>query len=137
MAQRMTAGGIGVGFDGTASLTIADQATVTTTGLTVAANYEAGIIDTVDVNDATLNVTQYFTIGDAGTGTATIEDGASLLDSEGGVIGNNAGSTGSLTVTGVGSNFSVTGSSNGVNVGFGGDGNLTVEGRRDVHIRFS
>ena len=120
-------GGIGVGFDGTASLTIADQATVTTTGLTVAANYEAGIIDTVDVNDATLNVTQYLTIGDAGTGTATIEDGASLSDSEGGVIGNNAGSTGSLTVTGEGSNFSVTGSPNGVNVGFGGDGNLTVE----------
>jgi T5SS/PEP-CTERM-associated repeat protein len=219
-------GDIAVGFDGTASLTIEDQAIVTATSMDVGINYDLGVTDTVTVDGATLSIADYLTIGNSGTGTVTIEDDATYdgggltigfnagstgtltvtgvgsnidlsgfftignsgtgtvivedgatydssggnigfnagstgtltvtgvgsnidlsgfftignsgtgtvivedgatYDSSGGSIGNNAGSTGSLTVAGEGSSFSVTGSSNGVSVGFGGDGNLTVE----------
>jgi T5SS/PEP-CTERM-associated repeat protein len=93
---------IGVGFDGTASMTIADQAVVTTTNMEVAFKYDAGVTDTLDINDATLNVGQGITIADAGTANATVENGGTIntgfLS-----LANQAGSAGSLTVTGAGS----------------------------------
>jgi T5SS/PEP-CTERM-associated repeat protein len=92
---------IGVGFDGTASLTIADHAVVTTGNLDVAAHYDAGVTDTFDINDASL-ITQGITIGDAGTGNATVENGGSLTASFLS-LASQTGSTGSLTVDGPGS----------------------------------
>jgi T5SS/PEP-CTERM-associated repeat protein len=93
---------IGVGFDGTASLTIANHASVTTTYMDVGINYDAGIPDTLDINNATLTVGSYLTIGDAGAGSATIENGG-ILNTGGLTIGNQASGVGSLTVDGAGS----------------------------------
>lgn len=45
---------IGVGFDGTASLTIANQAAVNTTNMDIGVHYDTGVTDTLDVNDASL-----------------------------------------------------------------------------------
>jgi len=93
---------IAVGFDGTASLTIADQAVVTTTNMGVGNNFDAGITDTLDVNGGTLNANQGLTIANAGTANATVENGGTIntgfLS-----IASQAGSAGSLTVTGAGS----------------------------------
>ena len=52
---------------GVRSLTIADHATVATTGMEIGANHDAGITDTLDINSGTLAVGSYLTNGDAGT----------------------------------------------------------------------
>ena len=117
-------GDIAVGFDGTASLIISEEAQVTATYVDVGINFDLGVTDTVTVNDATLNVTQGLTVGDAGTGTVTIEGGATVDDSGGGVIGNNAGSTGTLVVTDAGSTLDVT---DYLTIGSSGAGALTIE----------
>ncbi len=99
---------IGVGFDGTASLTIAAQAMVTTTNMDVAVFYDAGVTDTLDVNNATLSVGQGLTIADAGTANATVENGGAI-NTAFLAIANQAGSIGSLTVTGAGSVVTTSG----------------------------
>ena len=98
---------IGVGFDGTASLTIADHAVVTTTNIDVAVHFDAGVTDTLDINNATL-ISQNIIIGDGGTATATVENGGTLTA---GFISLalQPGSTGSLTVDGAGSLVTATG----------------------------
>jgi T5SS/PEP-CTERM-associated repeat protein len=134
---------IGVGFDGTASLTIANQAAVTTSFMDVASNHDVGVTDTLDVNNATLNATQGLTIGDAGTANATVEGGG-VVNTSFLSIGTQANGTGSLTVTGVGSvvstvgiAFGPTGGSAALNVSNGGavdigSGTTTVAGA--VHV---
>ena len=115
---------ISVGSDGTASLTIADQSMVTATNLTVALNFDTGVTDTVDVNDATLNVSANVTIGNSGSAAVKLENGATV--NVGSLnIAYNTGSTGTLTV--LGSHVTITDPSNGAVVGFNGVGNLTVE----------
>ena len=90
-----------VGLDGTASLTIADQSTVTATNLIVAENFDTGVTDTVDVNAATLNVSNFVTLGNSGTAAVRFENGATV-NAMGFSIANNIGSAGTLTVTGAG-----------------------------------
>ncbi len=89
------------GNSAAASLTIEDQAMVTTTGITVANNYESGVIDTIDVNDATLNDSSYFTIGNYGTASVTFEDGATVNAGSIG-IAEDAGSVATVTIMGAG-----------------------------------
>ena len=120
---------IGVGFDGTASLTIADHAAVTTTYMDVAVNHDAGVTDTLDINNALLT-SQYLTIGDAGTAVATVENGgtitAGFLN-----IANQASGTGSLTVDGAGSVVSTGGMNLGIS---NGTASLTVSNSGAVDI---
>ena len=114
-----------VGQNGTASLTIADNATVTTATMDVAVNHDAGVTDTLDVNHATLTSSQGLTIGDAGTATATVENGGTI-DTGYVSLGNQTSGNGSLMVTGPSSALNIQGTSNGIDVGFSGTGNLTV-----------
>ena len=118
---------IGVGFDGTASLTIADHAVVSTGNMDVGINHDAGVTDTLDVNNATLNAGQGLGIGDAGTATATVENGGTVNTGYLS-LGNQASGNGSLTVNGAGSSVAIQGASSGVNVGFAGAGRLTISG---------
>ena len=114
---------IGVGYDGTASLTIADHAVVTTTQMDVAVFHDVGVTDTLDVNNATLNVSQGLTVADAGTAHATVENGGSITAAFL-TIANQPGSTGALTVDGAGSVVTAT---SGLTMGFsGGSATLTV-----------
>jgi T5SS/PEP-CTERM-associated repeat protein len=120
---------IGVGFDGTASLTIADHAAVTTTYMDVAVYHDVGVTDTLDVNNASLT-SQFLTIGDAGTAIATVENGgtvtAGFLN-----IGNQTSGTGSLTVDGAGSVVSTGGMNLGIS---NGTASLTVSNGGAVDI---
>ncbi|WP_027556498.1 hypothetical protein, partial [Bradyrhizobium sp. Cp5.3] len=93
---------ITVGNDGTASLTVSNQAVVTTTNMGVAYNFDADVTDTLTVDNATLNSTQGLTIANSGTANATVKNGGTITT---GFLSlsNNAGSAGSLTVDGAGS----------------------------------
>src|SRR5262249_7624230 len=94
-----------------------------TTILTAASNYTG--LTTVDGAALIVNgsiVSGPVIAGDARTGALTIANGGTVSD-PGSLIGNQAGSQGIVTVTGVGSTWS-----NGVslNVGFGGNGTLII-----------
>jgi T5SS/PEP-CTERM-associated repeat protein len=116
-----------VGQDGSASLTIADQAVVNTTNMDVALNHDIGVTDTLDINHGTLTVGQGITIGDAGTSVATVENGGVInVNANTLMLGNQATGNGSLTVSGAGSALDIQGVSSGVNVGFAGTGSLTL-----------
>ncbi len=122
---------IGVGFDGTASLTIADHAVVTTTYMDVAVKHDAGVTDTLDVNNATLNVGQALNIGDAGTANATVENGG-IVNTTFLIVANQASGSGSLTVDGTGSVVTVA---NIVNLEpSGGSATLTVSNGGAIDI---
>ncbi len=112
--------GIGIGNYGTASLTIEDNAIVTTTSVNIANSFESGVVDTLVVDDATLNISGYFTVGTGGDASATIRDGATVSAGSVG-LANNAGSTGTLTVTGTGTEVTAP------SLNFGaGSGTLTI-----------
>ena len=124
---------IEVGFDGIASFTIASQAVVSTTYMGIANGFDAGVIDTLDVNDATLNVGQYLTIANAGMASVTIESGGTL-NSLGIGIAYQAGSTGTLVVTGAGTIINTTAQQfQNINVGTDGTASLMVSNHAVVN----
>src|SRR5262249_42172469 len=82
---------------------------------TVAPN--ATVVGTAGATTSQLNV------GDAGTGMLTIQSGGTV-SSGGTPVGVNAGSQGTVTVTGAGSTWTI--SNQGINVGQGGTGMLTI-----------
>ena len=91
-----------IGSLGSAQLhAISNGAAVTTTTMTVAADAVSGVTDMVDVNDATLNVSQYLTIGYLGAANVTFE-GAATVNATNIAIANNAGSSAIVTLTGAG-----------------------------------
>jgi T5SS/PEP-CTERM-associated repeat protein len=116
---------IQVGGSGSAALSIADHAVVLTGNMDVGVNHAAGIIDTLDINNATLTLIQGLTIGDAGTAHATVENGGTINAGYIG-LGGQAGGDGSLTVNGAGSHLAIQGDTDGINVGYGGTGHLTL-----------
>ncbi|WP_456015062.1 autotransporter-associated beta strand repeat-containing protein [Methylorubrum populi] len=86
-------------------------------------------------SSATLNVTgsgtslaiakDTFSVGDGGTGTLTVSDGAVLKTGTISYVGRNAGSTGTVTITGGGSTWDF-GSVTGLRIGSEGTGSVTV-----------
>ncbi|WP_426407043.1 Ig-like domain-containing protein [Bradyrhizobium ganzhouense] len=124
-----------IGFSGQAALSIADHATVATTYVDVGVNQVAGIVDTLDINNATLTLIQGLTIGDAGTAHATVENGGSISAGYVG-LGQQAGGDGSLTIDGAGSHLAIQGDTDGVNVGYGGAGHLTLSGGATITADF-
>ncbi len=101
---------IQIGVDGTASMTIADHAIVTTQTLQMALNHDAGVIDTLDISDATLNATSSFSVAGSGAAHATIENGGVVNTADLFVanINGSSGGVGDLTVTGAGSVVNAT-----------------------------
>jgi len=72
-------------------------------------------------------------IGNSGQGTLEVENGGSFLARVGGIgIGNNAGSTGTVTVSGSGSSITTLGTNGGIGVGNSGAGVLTISGSGTV-----
>jgi len=114
-----------VGGSGLAALSIADHAAVSAGNMDVGAIHAAGIVDTLDINNATLTVAMGLTIGDAGTAHATVENGGSISASYLG-LGSQAGGDGSLTIDGAGSHLAIQGNADGINVGLAGNGHLTL-----------
>lgn len=66
-------------------------------------------------------------VGDSGTGSLTIQN-AATINLQSAFIGNNAGSTGTVTVTDAGSKWNSTDTSNGTIVGFNGIGTFNALG---------
>ncbi len=95
-ANGMTVGNTGVGFMNV------EAGGIFTSGFLTIAQGVGGQADTLDVNDATLDVTGSLTIGNSGNATATFENGASVTATGGLFVANNAGSTASVTITGAG-----------------------------------
>ncbi|OAI57445.1 hypothetical protein AYO49_01940 [Verrucomicrobiaceae bacterium SCGC AG-212-N21] len=82
----------------------------------------AGQSGTLQVSGGTLTTSSSMAVGDFGTGTLTVSNGGVLTSGITG-IGNNAGSTGTLTVTGANSRWNVNGL---FDVGSSGNGTLNV-----------
>ena len=117
-----------IGYDGTATLDIHNGGQVTNG--TDFIGYNTGSHGAVTVSGANglvpskwLNNNGFY-VGYSGTGTLDITDGGQLQTSSGGYIGYNAGSTGTVTVRGTGSAWN---SSTTVDIGYIGNGQLTVE----------
>ena len=79
---------------------------------------------TVTGSGSTLT-TEWLAVGDNGTGTLSVEDGAGVRARWVGV-GNNEGADGTVTVTGSGSTLTAAGTDNGIEVGNEGTGVLEV-----------
>lgn len=116
-----------IGRTGTGSLTIQNGGTLTNRQGSVGS--DIGGDGTVIVtgrdgagNASTWTNTDFLYVGGQGTGTLDILDGGVVTDS-GGYVGNDAGSTGSVTVSGQGSWWNNLGN---VVIGQGGDGTLDV-----------
>ena len=63
-------------------------------------------------------------VGDAGTATLNVSDGAQVL-SAAGIVGNQSGSSGTVSLSGDGSQWIVSGP---LSIGFGGTGSLSIAG---------
>jgi len=114
---------VSVGDEGTGALKIENGGRVNSTG---------GFLGYRDTGNGTVTVTgsgstwyngSYFAVGNHGTGTLYIENGGRVISTSNGSIGHYANSTGTVTVTGAGSSWSVSGL---LRVGVGGDGTLVI-----------
>ncbi|WP_168942072.1 autotransporter domain-containing protein [Parazoarcus communis] len=108
-------------FGGTATLEVLDGASVSTAGARLGG--VANGSGTVTIDDATWTSSGLLSIGYAGSGSFTVQNGA-LANTNGGlIVGHLAGSVGIGSVTGVGSSLNNTGN---LYIGNEGDGTLTI-----------
>jgi len=123
-------GELHVGYEGTGTLTIADGASVTSAGNGGSIGTLAGSAGTVVVTGAGSSwfnsnvsaMTGELYVGKAGTGTLTVENGG-WVRSTSGYLGYASGGSGTATVTGTGSRWTVVGL---LDVGRDGTGTLTI-----------
>ncbi|HBO42410.1 MAG TPA: hypothetical protein DD670_00410, partial [Planctomycetaceae bacterium] len=113
-----------VGHQGYGTLAISAGGSVSSTG-DAYVGYWTGVAGQVSVSGAGSKwaTGKYLHVGESGNGTVTITGGATVNTASYGFIGNNTGSTGKLTIDGVGSKWDVVG---GVFVGYAGDGELNI-----------
>jgi len=107
------------------ALTISNGATVTTAQDYIASSPGSTVSATVTGAGTLWNEHQSQIVGDQGTGSLTIANGATVNVSNGVFIGNNAGGVGSVLVTGAGSTYNVLNGS-GLLVDVRNVGSLTV-----------
>jgi T5SS/PEP-CTERM-associated repeat protein len=116
-------GNIIIGDTGTATLTVTTPGSLTTDVDIYVGNNSASS-GTLIVNGGSLTANRYY-VGLSGTGTVTLTNGADLITT--GVdrkvyVGNFAGATGTLNLSGVGTTLAA----HDLNVGWSGDGTMTV-----------
>jgi T5SS/PEP-CTERM-associated repeat protein len=115
-----------VGDAGTGSLTVQNAASLDDSldGLTLGA--QAASQGTLLVTDAgTMMDVGDLTIGDAGTGTLTVQSGADLAVGGDLTLGGQMGGKGTATITDAGTSFDITGDAT---IGDGGSGTVVVDG---------
>jgi fibronectin-binding autotransporter adhesin len=112
------------GTSGTGVLSVTLGGVINTTGngdIGALANYQGTV--TVDGAGSRWQTTHLLIVGDGGTGALTVSNGG-VVGSAGSIsIGNNAGSSGTVIVTGAGSHIS---SSSDMHVGVNGTGSLEI-----------
>ncbi len=119
---------VGDGATGTGTLRIRSGGDVTAAEIIVGLATSWDGVVTVTDSGSTITVTgsgNALVVGDEGSGALTIKDGADVRASRV-VIGDDAGSQGTVTVTGSGSTLTTTGTGNEVRVGNRGTGTLAV-----------
>src|SRR5258708_9975590 len=117
-----------VGNAGTGTLTISNGGSASGGINGIQGGESAGGIGTLNLTGAgsTLSNSPSLIVGNFGAGTLNIENGATAAISGPIILGNNAGSSGTATVTGAGSTLGTA--TNILWVGFGGTGALNIEG---------
>ena len=113
-----------VGNSGKGALTIQNGGVVSDS-VSLGIGTFAGSTGTVTVDGAgsTLNVGGILFVGEQGAGTMTVRNGGSVGGSSQAIIGDFAGSTGAVTVDGVGSTWT----NDDIRVGFRGTGTLAIQ----------
>lgn len=113
-----------VGNSGTGTLTVQNDAELFATNLYI--GYAAGSSGTATFTgpQASLDVTATIYVGNAGTGAMTVSAGADVVSTSGTIIADEAGITGTLTVTGASSTWTQTGT---MTVGNTGVATLNVQ----------
>ncbi len=117
-------GQLGVGSYGKGTLNVEDGATVSDTQGVIATQAGSTGTATVTGADSSWTNSTYLFVGYSGNGTLNVEDGGTVSNTNYGVIGSNAGSVGTVTVTGAGSSWS---SESSMTAGDSGNGTLTIE----------
>ena len=112
-----------IGINGTsnaaASAAVEIAATTGTTGLVT--------LSTTNSHPASWTIGGTLLLGEGGTGTINVSNGATLTNTAGPTtIGFNVGATGTLTIDGVGSQWKEQANSTAIYVGRGGTGSLTI-----------
>jgi T5SS/PEP-CTERM-associated repeat protein len=107
---------IGPTFGGTGLLSI-DGGTVTALGL------NAGLGGSIEVSGGSLSVSGQATIGQAGSGAASLTQSGGVVSTGDLAIGQNTTSSGTVTVSG--GSLTATGE---INIGAGGNGTATIDG---------
>ncbi|WP_410823788.1 beta strand repeat-containing protein [Methylobacterium oryzisoli] len=111
-----------IGVSGTATLTVGDNGSVTsTTGFIGNGAGSTGTATVTGAGSSWANSATLY-VGNQGTGTLIVQDGGRVSNTVG-VLGNNPGARGTVTVTGAGSTWSST---RDVTVGNVGTGTLTI-----------
>lgn len=113
-------GRVNVGFDGQGNIELSDGATLSSNDAVIGL-YEHG--EVLLTSGASWTMAGQLTVGWGDEGVLRIEDGASVVSSQG-YVGAEAGSDGSVTVTGPGSSWEMTSSN--LNIGHKGTGALTI-----------
>ncbi|MFK4498602.1 T5SS/PEP-CTERM-associated repeat protein [Bradyrhizobium japonicum] len=116
-------GDLRVGDSGTGTLTIQNGGAVSDADGYVGLNAGSTGTATVDGVGSSWTNSSTLKVGVAGTGTLTIQNGGTVSNAGIGMLGVNAGSTGTVTVDGAGSSWTNSGN---VYVGVLGTGTLTI-----------
>jgi T5SS/PEP-CTERM-associated repeat protein len=133
---QVNANGLGVGYlaGSQGVVSIASQGTLNTTGLNVGGLSGAKGTVTIDGHGATLANSGFSAVGDAGSGSLTVSNGAGFVDSSSTqeiAVGSQLGGIGTLTVTDSGSTLT---DADYLVVGFSGNGMLSVEAGGSVSM---
>ncbi|CUU19012.1 Bll7882 protein CDS [Bradyrhizobium sp.] len=112
-----------VGISGTGTLTIQSGGNLSDFNGYVGFNAGSTGTATIDGAGSAWTASNLFAVGYYGTGTLTIQNGGTVSNTNIGLIGSNTGSTGTVTVDGVGSSWTNSGD---LSVGNSGTGTLTI-----------
>ncbi|MCL2347631.1 MAG: hypothetical protein FWC50_05145, partial [Planctomycetaceae bacterium] len=120
-------GGMWVGYSGTGTLNVTDGGKANSGGLGINIGRNATGIGTVTVdgNGSELNTNSSIGVGYDGTGVLTLTNGGKAVSILGIVLGENAGSSGTVSVDGTGSALT---SNDQLIVGYQGEGELLLTG---------
>ena len=114
-----------VGRAGNGTLTIADGGLVTVAAAAIVGDVAASTGSvTITGSPSALTVGTTLTVGNSGNGTVRVEAGGRLASTGVATIGQNTGSTGSVTVTGTDSSWAASGAS--LYIGYDGTGSMTI-----------
>ncbi|MGD9127120.1 MAG: hypothetical protein PVH19_07045, partial [Planctomycetia bacterium] len=120
-------GHLSVGYEGNGTVNVINHSTLSTSGADLGA--EVGSTGQIVINDATLANNSSIEVGRYGEGTIHLSNGATLYSQGSSYLGHYAGSTGTVTIDGTGSNWD---HNNSLAIGYEGSGTAYVTGGANV-----